>query len=183
MILKMSSYSKNNFGDIIRSLAFSVNPNKIVEFGILNGYSLNSFICGSSSECQIYAYDIFEKFVGNGSNYNDILDKYKKYPNVKIKRGDFYEQYKNFDNESIDILHIDIANDGNIYQFCIDNYYSKLVKGGIIILEGGSKERDNVEWMIKYNKTPITNVINKLKSKYSIIVINKFPSMTIIRKK
>jgi len=178
----MSSYSENNFGDIIKSITFSINPKKIVEFGILNGYSLDSFLNGISSECIINAYDIFEKFNGNGSNYNEIINKYKNYNNISIKRGDFYEEYKNFEDESIDILHVDIANDGDIYNFCVDNYYSKIVKGGIIILEGGSRERDNVEWMIKFNKKSIKNVVNKLKNKYSLISIDNFPSVTIIRK-
>lgn len=176
-----SSYAENNFRDVINSLTFSKNPQIIVEFGILNGYSLDSFLNSSSINCQIDAYDIFDDFVGNGAHYDSIINKYKKCDNVRVQKGDFYKKHKNFVDESIDILHVDIANDGDVYKFCVDNYYSKLVKGGIIILEGGSVERDNVEWMKKYNKTPIHDFIKTLTS-YNVMTINSFPSMTIIRK-
>ena len=40
-----SSYKSNvNFGDIISSVTFGLNPKKIVEFGILNGFSLENFV-------------------------------------------------------------------------------------------------------------------------------------------
>jgi len=32
-------------------------------------------------------------------------------------------------------------------------------KGGVILLEGGSLERDNTEWMVKYNKPKIRPII------------------------
>ena len=47
-----------------------------------------------------------------------------------------------------------------------------------MIMEGGSEQRDNVEWMIKYNKPQIQPVIKK----YGLNVIGTFPSITIIKK-
>ena len=58
---------------------------------------------------------------------------------------------------------------------------NKLKKNGILLLEGGSKERDNIEWMIKYKKPKINNIINKYKNKYEIITIGTVPSITIIK--
>ena len=181
-----SSYlkSKLNYGDIFKVLVFMVQPKKIVEFGILDGYSLIQFINNTTYDCEIEAFDIFEKFNGNGANRN-IIYKFNQYKNVKIKEGDFYEKFNSFKNNSIDILHIDIANNGDVYQFTIDNYLDKISRNGIIILEGGSLKRDSIKWMKKYNKPLIQPIIEKLKIRTDIIieVIDKYPSLTIIMKK
>jgi len=173
-----------NFGDLIKTLTFQINPKLIVEFGILNGFSLKCFVDTCKSSCSIKAYDIFEEFQGNGANYDDIITKFKNYNNIEIGKLDFYEGYKQFEDNSIDILHIDIANNGDVYEFTIDNYMSKISNNGIIILEGGSVERDNVDWMIRYNKTKINPYVCELiNKKYDILIIDKIPSITIIKKK
>ena len=51
-----------------------------------------------------------------------------------------------------------------------------------MIMEGGSEERDNVEWMIKYNKPKITPVLQKYSNSVKIEVLEDFPSITLIRK-
>ena len=56
---------------------------------------------------------------------------------------------------------------------------NNLKNGSNLIFEDGSVERDNVEWMIKYNKVPINSIQNVLKYK----VLNPmFPSISIIDK-
>lgn len=56
----------------------------------------------------------------------------------------------------------------------------KIKRNGIIILEGGSNERDNVEWMNIYNKPKIQPIIEKYSSSLNIKVIGKIPSLSII---
>ena len=177
-----SSYKNNiDFNDIFDTIVFLINPKKIVEFGILDGYSLESFVGNSSEDCSIEAYDLFDDFNGNHAEFDFINNKFNKYNNVTIKKGDFYKSLDNFKDKSIDILHIDIANNGDTYEFAINNYIKKLSDHGIMILEGGSIERDNVEWMVKYNKPKINPVIKKYYNKYSVKLIEKFPSITIIK--
>ena len=38
--MKSSYFEKENYGEIIKSLIFLVNPKTIIEFGILDGFSL-----------------------------------------------------------------------------------------------------------------------------------------------
>ena len=47
-----SSYNNNdiNYGDIIKTILFNRNPQKIVEFGILDGFSLKIF-----ADAKVYA--------------------------------------------------------------------------------------------------------------------------------
>jgi predicted O-methyltransferase YrrM len=176
-----SSYLSNvNFGDIFQTIIKMKNPKRIVEFGILDGFSLDVFAKYSSNDCVIEGYDIFEEFNGNKPCKKSLHEKFSKYDNVTIDYGNFYNCIDKFDDNSIDIIHIDIANTGDVYEFAIENYVKKIKKDGLMILEGGSKDRDNVEWMTKYNKSPIVPIIEKYKSKYNIFTIDKHPSMTMI---
>ena len=179
-----SSYNnKINFGDIISAITFLKKPQKIVECGILEGYSLSKFIENSSPNTQIVAYDIFDKFNGNHAIKDKIIKQFSPHKNVNIEYGDFYNVFKLHENKSIDILHIDIANNGDVYEFMFQNYVDKLKDDGIILMEGGSEERDNIEWMIKYNKSKIKPVLEKYSENYDIKTIGKIPSITIIKKK
>jgi len=179
-----SSYNnKVDFGDIISTITFMKNPQKIVECGILEGYSLSKFIESSSSTTSIDAYDIFDKFNGNHAIKDKIIKQFNKYDNVNINYGDFYDVYKKYEDKSIDILHIDIANNGDVCEFMFQNYVDKLKDDGIILMEGGSFQRDTIEWMIKYNKPQINPVLNKYSDKFYIKTIGKIPSITIIKKK
>ena len=177
-----SSYkSILNFGDIISTITFLQQPKKIVEFGILEGYSLLKFV-ENSNTASIDAYDIFGKFNGNHAVKDKLDNIFNKYPNVNIQEVDFYEGFKKYPDKSIDLLHIDIANNGDIYQFVFDHYIQKIADNGIILMEGGSYKRDNIEWMIKYNKPKIQPVLEKYKNQYNIKVIGEFPSLTLIKK-
>lgn len=180
MIIMNSSYKNTlDYSDIFKTICFLKKPKEIVEIGILDGFSLKAIadVCPTSN---IKAFDIFEDFNGNASNRN-IIEKFQNYSNIEINYGNFYELYKVLPDQSIDLLHIDIANDGQIYEIVFENYISKLRQNGIILLEGGSEERDNIYWMKKYNKNPIQLVIEKYKNKYEIYTLEKFPSLTIIK--
>ncbi len=179
-----SSYNnKVDFGDIISTITFMNNPQKIVECGILEGYSLSKFIESSSSTTSIDAYDIFDKFNGNHAIKYQIMEQFSPYKNVNIDEGDFYDVYEKYQDKSIDILHIDIANNGDVYEFMFQNYVDKLKDDGIILMEGGSFQRDNIEWMIKYNKPKINPVLKKWSNTYNILTIGEIPSITLIKNK
>jgi predicted O-methyltransferase YrrM len=178
----ISSYCASlNYGDIFTVLCKSVQPKTIAEFGILDGYSLKQMIENSDINCQINAYDIFDEFNGNGANKKKIVELFSSYQNVSICYGDFYETHKTMDNGSQDIVHIDIANNGEVYQFAFEHYLPKVSENGIMVLEGGSIERDNIEWMNKYNKPKIKPVL-EANQHYKQCTIGTIPSITIIWK-
>ena len=179
----MNSSYKNNlsYKDIFSTLCFIKNPCVVVEFGILDGYSLKQITEHTNNNCKIYAYDIFDEFNGNSANKKDLINKFSKHKNVLIDYGDFYKKFNEIDDNSIDILHVDIANNGDVVDFVFNNYVNKVKKGGIIILEGGSKERDCIEWMNKYNKPQINPVLKKYSKEYNMLTIGNIPSITIIK--
>lgn len=173
-----SSYKNNlNYGDLLESITFIQNPKSILEIGILDGFSLKCF-ADNSDNAKIDAYDIFDEFNGNHANKEKLIEKFKEYNNVTIQYGNFYELYKLEDK--YDIIHIDIANNGDVYEFTINHYLPKLNTNGILILEGGSEQRDNVEWMIKYNKPKIEPVLEKYNNEINIKTIGEIPSITLI---
>jgi|TARA_B110000208_G_scaffold99321_1_gene124013 predicted O-methyltransferase YrrM len=179
-----SSYNNNiDYSDLLKCITFIKQPTKIVEFGLLEGFSLQTFLDHSSNDCMIEGYDIFDDFIGNKANYDHITNLFKDDQNVSIYKRDFYTSYEQFKDNSIDILHIDIANTGAVYQFVFDHYIQKITQNGIIILEGGSEKRDHYEWMITYNKPKIKPVIEKYREHYNIITIGKFPSITLVQHK
>ena len=178
-----SSYKNKdiNYGDLIETITYSVNPKNIVEIGILDGYSLHKFLKGSNKDTIIKAYDIFDNFNGNHSNENELKEYFKSYKNVEISYGDFYKLNDTILDNSIDIIHIDIANNGDTYEYAINHYLSKLSFNGIMILEGGSEQRDGVEWMVKYNKPNIYPILHKYSEVYNIKTIGTLPSITLIK--
>jgi predicted O-methyltransferase YrrM len=180
-----SSYNNiiKNFSPLLKTMAFIQKPKRLVEFGILDGFSLMCFAKTVSSSCHIEAYDIFEDFKGNSANREKVKAQFAKYPNVKIEKGNYFEKVDDFEDNSIDFMHIDIANTGDVFSFAVENYMSKMTKEGIIVLEGGSIERDNVWWMTKYNKKSIRPVVKELSSVYNTLIIEDFPSLTIFTKK
>lgn len=179
-----TSYSNSelNYGDLLQSITYAIQPKNILEIGILDGYSLTQFIAASNKNTTIKAYDLFDDFNGNHSYKAILEEKFINDQNVSIEYGNFYDLHKNINDNTIDIIHIDIANTGDIFEYAIENYLSKINNDGIMILEGGSIERDNVEWMKKYNKLPIYDVLQKYKENLEIKVFGNFPSITLIRK-
>lgn len=179
--MSVSSYNKSvlDFSDIFKVLIKMVKPKSILEFGILNGYSLKVFADNVDKSTEIYAYDIFDDFNGHHADQVQITQQFQNYPNVSIQYGNFYGMCHLMTNK-FDIIHIDIANDASTYEFAIDNYLPLLNPNGILILEGGSVERDNVEWMKKYNKKSINDFLKTKCGNLDYFIIDKFPSITVI---
>jgi len=172
-----SSYKKYNYGKVFQSLCFSLDPKLIVEFGILQGYSLDCFV--KHSKASIVANDLFDDFPFNAADRTFIEEKFKGVDNLKINKKNFYDSVADYEDNSIDILHIDIANTGDTYEFAIQNYLPKVK--GVMVLEGGSEERDNIEWMVKYDKPKIQPVLKKYNNDVIITVLEDFPSLTLIK--
>lgn len=178
-----SSYNNTYYVEFFKNLSLILNPKKIIEFGILNGYSLLQFAKYSSKDCKIKAYDLFDEYPFNAANYKIINKKFAQYKKVQIIKGDFYKIFKKIKNNSVDIIHVDISNCGLVYEFAIINYLKKIKKNGLIILEGGSKKRDNITWMKKYKKKKIQKILKKYSSNIYYKTIEYFPSVTILKKK
>ena len=173
-----SSYLINNFEIYFKNICLEYNPKSVLEIGLLDGYSLEAFAKNLLNSSKILGIDIFESYEFKNAEYKYLVEKFKKYKNVKIEYGNFYDYF--LLGDTFDLIHIDISNDAEIFDFAIKNYLPLCNKA--LILEGGSKERDKVDWMIKHNKKPISNYLDTLSGSLNFKVIKNFPSMTIIKK-
>jgi len=185
-----SSYKKNNFGILFYSLVYCLKPKVCVEIGVLEGYSA-SFIglaLRDTGGGKLYAYDLWEKYPFKHAKLEDTqknIDHLSLGKYIELRTKEAEEVCIEWENNSIDFIHIDISNDGSIFDKMLKMFHLKLKLGGIIIFEGGSKERDGVEWMVKFKKPKISEAIDKnllLKEKFQFLVLEPFPSITICKK-
>lgn len=191
-----SSYIQNNYGNVFKALILAHLPSLVIECGVLDGYStlniahaLRHNRINRGIESTFFAYDLWENYdykhgdfgeVATMLRENGLLNHY-----VNLHYGDVFEVHTNFQENSVDLLFLDISNDGDIINRIVKLWDSKIKNRGIIIAEGGSKERDKIEWMLKYNKKSIREAIitNKIiTEKYKWFLFEEFPSVSLLIK-
>jgi hypothetical protein len=166
---------------------------KIVELGIGNGYSTTYLAKGLkemhtlyNSSSKLDAYDLFEDYAYKHSTkveIENIIKGQELEEFVNIYQGDAYEVHKNYADKSIEFLHVDLSNTGDTVHKIMELWHPKICERGFIAFEGGSEERDNVEWMVKYNKPSIKKAIdtNEIIKKYYVYgTYLRFPSLTVL---
>lgn len=172
-----SSYQKNNLGEVLYNYVLQIKPKKIIEFGTLYGYSA---ICMAmaldelDNNGKIVCYDLWDKYPYTHSVIEETkqnLENYNVSKYIELKELNF----KDWISEDFDLLHMDISNDGNTIVELGIKCFNQLKQKKHIIFEGGSEERDNIEWMKKYNKQPINSVKSIIN--YNVIE-EKFPSIS-----
>ncbi len=190
-----SSYIENNYGNVFKALILAHKPKLVVECGVLDGYStfniahaLRANEIGGGIKSKFMAYDIWEGYDYKHGDFGEVATmlRQKGLLNhwVNLHYGNAFEVWENFDDSTVDFLHMDISNDGQVLELTIMDWWRKIRPGGMIAFEGGSVERDNVDWMKKYHKKPIVPVLEWLlqADNVSFQVFTEFPSMTLITK-
>jgi hypothetical protein len=123
-------------------LVAAIRPKLIVELGVYNGLSFFTF-CQSMVEHDIdgvaYAIDCWEgdehTDAYDDSIYNDVADYAREnYRGITyLLRMFFNEALKHFDDNSIDLLHIDGLHTYEAVSEDFENWYPKVKPGGIIL--------------------------------------------------
>jgi len=190
-----SSYAKNNYGRVFEQIVKSSLARNIVELGVLYGYStihLAKGLAYNKTHFGIFghlnSYDLWESYPYKHTampKTQDIINESNLGDFITLNKGDAFEVYEKYDDESICLLHVDISNTGETIKRIMPLWNSKIRRNGIILFEGGSVERDNVDWMLKYKEPPIRDEINSNKiinEVYSVNTYEKFPSLTALHK-
>jgi hypothetical protein len=191
-----SSYKENDFGKVFRLLVKAYQPRCIVELGTLNGYSAVHMAKGIKDNhehfgipCHLDCYDLWDDYQYNHGDMADVqklLEEEGVQDFVTLHKKDAYEVHKEYKRRSVYILHVDISNTGDTLNKIVEQWNDKLVHNGVILFEGGSVERDNIEWMVKYKMPPIREAINSnpiIDKFYVLGTHEQFPSLTVIYKK
>jgi len=173
-----SSYRENNLGQTFYDLVLQYKPKKIVEFGVLYGYSTVAMAMALDElgEGHIWANDLWEEYPFRHSTKDETqknIDQYGLSKYVTLQKNDFEEWLKN--PEPFDMLHVDISNKGDTIQRLYAAVEDRVKNGAVVVFEGGTEERDCVEWVVKYNCKKITE------SEVPYKVINpKFTSLSML---
>lgn len=184
-----SSYLANGLGHLLTHEVVVRDPKVLVELGVLDGYSTLCIAEGLQSidsKSKLDSYDLFEDYKfkhGDMKSVKEMLARHDLGDYVNLIHGDAYKVHANYPNYCIDFLHIDISNTGKIVHDMMELWHPKMSEFGCIIFEGGSQERDEIEWMKKYDKPSIRHELehNKIiKECYSYHTFDTFPSLTIL---
>lgn len=190
-----SSYLQNNYADVFRAVIISRQLQCCVELGILDGYSLIAIgkalrEVGDTFSKPVFldAYDLFEKYPykhGKFCEVRDLINKEKLEEITTIIPGDAFKVHANYSDKHLDFLHVDISNTGTTVKKIMKLWDSKIKPGGVILFEGGSAERDKVEWMIKYKMPSLAKELKNnpvIRAKYKSFLFESFPSLTMLIK-
>jgi hypothetical protein len=191
-----SSYLQNHMDEVIRVNVLTFKPILCVELGVLQGCSTLAIAKGiqynkehGHANGHLHSYDLWEDYEYKHSSMEtvqNLLNENKLSEYVTLYKEDAFKVHEKYSNDSVTFLHIDISNDGDKLEKLLEQWHKKMRIGGIIVMEGGSNERDKIEWMIKYNKRPIRPFIesNKiLNNNFVYATYEKFPSITVALKK
>lgn len=168
-----SSYYLNEIGETLYDLVLELKPKKILEFGALGGYSTISMAMALDElgEGYIDSYDLWTKYPYKHTTIKDaesnaVIYEVDKYINF------YYGSIWDWKPEKYDLCHIDISNDGENLAKAVEMLKDHVK---VIVFEGGSKERDHVDWMVKYNKKKINGSLD-----YKVLNY-KFPSLSQVK--
>lgn len=158
-----SSYKYNNLGKTLYDFVRYEKPEKVVDFGVLDGYSTICLAqgCRDNGYGKVKVYDLFEDYEFNHSQFDRLIKNIKEFGLIEwvdVEKKNFFDWVKN--PEEFDLVHIDISNTGDIVDII-----GTLQGKGVVLFEGGSEQRDRTGWMMKYNKKPI----NQSKAKFQVI--------------
>lgn len=134
-------------------LTRNTKPKVIVELGTHKGTSFFSF-CQAVKDGKIgtslYAVDTWKGDEHSGfydesvfEEVKEIKDVYYKNLDIRLLRKTFDEAVADFENESIDILHIDGLHTYEAVKHDFENWFSKVKTSGMILLHDTAEKRED----------------------------------------
>ena len=178
------NYFYPEIGRTLYGYIIETQPKLILEFGVLHGYSTISMAQALKklNYGKIHGYDIWEddKY-GHGQTLKktqNSIDRCGLGDYIKLLSGNIFEVLSSEKIKGVDLVHIDINNDGHKLKQIIKTLKSSNFTGSILF-EGGIEARDECWWMKEFNKTPITTL--KTSNNY-VLLNNNYPGISLIKK-
>lgn len=192
------AYKESDLGWLLYHLVSSRTPTTCLELGTYAGYTTLFIAAAIAQYNTVYedegyldCFDLWEQYQYNHVNRGVALQNIKDaglldYVSMTQKDAlevpDIIEMW----GDRVDFIYVDLSNDGDTYRWAANEFYDLLWPGAIIVLEGGVPERDQVSWMLDYNKRPIVPTLEEIQEtgKYDICqVMGKFPGLTVMTRK
>lgn len=187
----LSSYAQHNYGAVFKAIVSAFQPTTCVELGCLEGYSTVAIAQGLKENGQghLTAVDLFESYEFRNSpqaRTQANIDAAGVSEFVTLRQGDAFTAHELFADNSVALLHVDLSNTGETVKHIMDHWDAKMVQGGLILFEGGTEERDSIEWMTKFSKAPIKQELENnatITEKYVMATYMRFPGLSCLLKK
>ena len=178
-----SAYKDHGYGLLMYALARLLRPYTCVELGVLHGFSLLHVAAAlrDNGGGSIDGFDLFEDYPFRHeklANAQATIRRCRLDGWARLHRGEAFDVHRRF--QRVDWLHVDMSNDGGTYARVFGQWEARVAT--LVILEGGSAERDGVEWMRERGKPPIVPAVDALASSHPgwrFAVLAPFPSITL----
>ena len=183
-----SSFKGTNIGNYLYSYVCDKKPKLIIELGVLNGFSTSCFLQAIHDLphiTRIISVDLFNLYEFNRCSIDTYVSNVSKYYSSNSQHSivqcdvfaiNFHELSNLFGPVPYNqiLTFIDISNDANSLSTLFKRIKSP------ILFEGGTLQRDNVPWMLQYEKVPI----NSLRSNgtHYEIVCDEFPGLSLLNR-
>jgi len=182
-----TSWTNPYYSLFFYNLVKEMHPDLCVELGTLAGYSAYciSSALKKNGHGHLECWDLWENYKYNHVPLRTAENNLKGLP-VILYNSDAFKAHENYRNGSVDLLMVDLSNDGDTYSRILHDWYPKLSEHSKVLMEGGTEERDNIKWMKDYNKRPILDAIMNdefILSHYNNTVLVPFPGLTVFEKK
>lgn len=184
--IKTSTWINKAYSYFFYGIVRGLKPKLSVELGTYAGFSAY-YIASALKDNgfgSLHCYDLWEKYKYNKVPKQMADNNLSGLP-VRLFQEDGYTAFANYPPDSVDLLNVDLSNDGSTYLQILDSWYSRLTPGAVVLMEGGTPDRDNVEWMLRYDKQPICRALENrnITNKYRFNTLPEFPGMTVLSKR
>ena len=177
-----SSFRAHDLGQSIYDTVLALSPHNVLEIGALYGYSSHAIVQALSAlpwDTTLTTVDLFEdypfKCCDRASYEHNVQSILHKSPSVShiVHQFDALRSFEILSSLSIDVdaVFIDISNDGEKLLRLLPLFSCP------VLFEGGSAERDQIDWMAKYDRPPIRSLAE---NGFPYTIINAdFPSLSL----
>lgn len=189
------AYKDSCLGWVLHSLVLDHKPETVIEIGTFCGFTAIYIAAAlaKSTQGQLNCFDLWEKYPHKHTSLKIAEDNIlaaglqdtvlihsidaRAVPNY-LRTPILWKPFE------VDFVYIDISNTGDTYRWAADEFYDLLSPGGLLVLEGGTEARDQVEWMVTYDKVPILLAIEEInwQGKYGVSIYENFPGLTVLQK-
>ena len=171
--MKIDSTYTEKFGDILYKKVMQYKPKIICDIGVLNGFS-TYHLAKAAKEIgsKVIAVDLFEDYEYNHGTLDQFVSNMKTngvYDVIEVVKMD-YQQWLLSTRPKLDLIHLDASNTGdNLVKLM-----NVVLGDPKILFEGGTVARDNVDWMLKYNKPKIIETLKNSGYSFRVLYEEKY---------
>ena len=191
-----SSYRSSHLGSLLYGLVRSHAPRLVVELGTYHGYAALHFAAAlrdnMNPHSRLHLIDLWNSYPYRHCSMETTQDNFARnnlldlpHCEVSFKEGDAFQSSNSYEDGTIDCLHIDVSNTGDKLKQLLGLWAPKMTPtpDTLIIVEGGSKERDEVAWMVEHQMSPIQSLLSSqwLTERFSYFCFQPFPSLCVLR--